>query len=89
MSFLFLSYSLSIFSYLINSDIKVIYVRGTNVYDIEGIFLDECKNVHNGLSADGKEESKVGDNYTSLEVYDIEGYYYIVCVDNTYIYSQT
>ena len=71
---------------MITSEFKVIYVESKNVYDIEGVFLDECKNISGSLSEKGTYKSDSGKNWAKFVAEDMGDYYYVVLVDNTYIY---
>ena len=73
-------------AYMIMSDFKVIFVEGKNVYDIEGIFFDECNNINKSLTENGKYEADSGKNWSSFEATDMDAYYYVALVDNTYMY---
>ena len=80
------SFAYSEASYLINNNnMYVLYVKGKKKYDIEGLFLDECKNVYNLAKEGYKEKTDGSDNWVSLEVKDNEKYYYVVYVDDTYL----
>ena len=61
------------------------YVEGKKKYDIQGIFLDECKNVYNTASADYKDKTDGGKNWTYLTVTDDDNYYFVGWVENSYI----
>lgn len=75
-------------SYLIEEkDIKLLYVKGERKYDIEGIFIDECKNVYNLIGAEEYEQKVLGgDNWTSLEITTKESFYYVSWIEDSYIY---
>ena len=75
-------------AYLIDSDFKVIYVEGKNVYDIEGVFLDECNNVNIKLTKDAKVKHDSGKNWALYTATDLGNYFYISLIDNTYVYIE-
>lgn len=66
-------------------DIKINFVKGNKRYDIQGIFLDECKNVYSVCGNDYKKNTNVGDNWTNLTVTNKETYYYVGLVGDSYI----
>lgn len=65
--------------------VKANYVKGNKKYDIQGIFLDECKNIYNKVEADYKKEDNGGDNWTYLIVTDSEHYYFVGWIEDSYI----
>lgn len=71
--------------YGIKGQVKANYVKGNKKYDIQGIFLDECKNVYNKVLNDYEKEDKGGDNWTYLVVTDSEKYYFVGWVEDSYI----
>lgn len=71
--------------YGIKGQVKANYVKGSKKYDIQGIFLDECKNVYNKVTSDYKKEDDGGDNWTYLIVTDTEKYFFVGWIDDTYI----
>ena len=77
-------------SYLISTNnFYALYVKGKKRHDVEGLFLDECRNVYN-LAEEGYKETTDGhDNWVSLEVKDSKYYYYVVYVEDTYLYIKT
>ncbi len=75
-------------AYLINSDFKAIFIESRNVYDVEGVFLDECKNVNFKLTQDAKIKNDSGKNWASYYATDIGQYFYVAFVDNTYLYVE-
>lgn len=66
-------------------DIKINFVKGNKRYDIQGIFLDECKNVYSVCGNDYKKDDEVGDNWTNLTVTNKDTYYYVGWVGDAYI----
>lgn len=66
-------------------DIKINFVKGNKRYDIQGIFLDECKNVYSVCGNDYKKDDNVGDNWTNLTVTNKDTYYYVGWVSDSYI----
>lgn len=71
--------------YGVKGEVKANYVKGDKKYDIQGIFLDECKNVYNRASTDYKKETDGGDNWTYLIVTDDTKYYFVGWIEDTYI----
>ena len=78
-------------SYLISNDnFKILYVEGKKKYDIEGIFIDECKNIFNTIGdVVYKDNVSGGTNWTSLSVTTDDTYYYVSWIDDTYIYASS
>ena len=83
------NYDYSKSAYLINEGtFKVLFVDGKKQYDIESVFIDECKNVLGGIENEElNEKIKSGENWTSLEITKEDTFYYIIWIDNTYVYS--
>lgn len=71
--------------YGVKGQVKANYVKGNKKYDIQGIFLDECKNIYNKVEADYKKEDDGGDNWTYLIVVDSEYYYFVGWIEDSYI----
>lgn len=75
-------------AYLVNSEaFEFAFVNGKRKYDIEGLFIEECKNVLN--DAGNKEYEKnldSGDNYAYLKITTDEKFYYVSWIDDTYLY---
>lgn len=71
--------------YGVKRQVKANYVKGNKKYDIQGIFLDECKNIYNKVEADYKKEDNGGDNWTYLIVTDSEHYYFVGWIEESYI----
>ncbi len=71
--------------YGVKGQVKANYVKGNKKYDIQGIFLDECKNIYNKVEADYKKEDNGGDNWTYLIVTDSENYYFVGWIEDSYI----
>ena len=84
------SFAYSDASYLISTNnFYVLYVKGKKKHDVEGLFLDECKNIYNTAQEGYKEKTGGSDNWLSLEVKDSKNYYYAVYVEDTYINIKT
>lgn len=66
-------------------DIKINFVKGNKRYDIQGIFLDECKNVYSVCGNDYQKDDNVGDNWSNLTVTNKDNYYYVGWVGDSYI----
>lgn len=64
---------------------KVNFVKGTKKYDIQGVFLDECKNVYTVAGTDYEHTTKGGKNWTYLEVVNEKTFYFVGWVDDAYI----
>ncbi len=71
--------------YGIKGEAKANYVKGDKKYDIQGIFLDECKNVYNRAASDYKKSTDGGDNWTYLVVTDDTKYYFVGWIEDSYI----
>lgn len=71
--------------YGVDGDIKINYIKGNKKYDIEGIFLDECKNVYSVCGNDYKKKTEGGENWTNLEVTNKDTYYFVGWVSDAYI----
>lgn len=75
-------------AYVVNSEaIEFAYINGKRKYDIEGLFIEECKNVLNDVGS--KEYDKdlgSGDNYAYLKITTDEKFYYVSWIDDTYLY---
>ncbi len=66
-------------------DIKINFVKGEKRYDIQGIFLDECKNVYSVCGNDYKKDEDGGNNWTHLTVTNKDTYYFVGWVGDSYI----
>lgn len=66
-------------------EIKINFVKGNKRYDIQGLFLDECKNIYSVCGNDYKKDDNVGDNWTNLTVTNKDKYYYAGWVGDSYI----
>lgn len=75
-------------AYVVNSDAyDFAFVKGKRKYDIEGLFIEECKNVMNDAS--NKEYEKdldSGDNFAYLKITTDEKFYYVSWIGDTYLY---
>lgn len=79
-------YSFATNAYLVEDNGMVItYVEGESSYDIQGIFLDECKNAYSKLNEDYKNKSKAGDNWTYIEASDSDKYFFVGRISKSYI----
>lgn len=66
-----------------------IYIDGKKKYDIEGLFVDQCKNVIDdiGTGTDTyKQDIGSGSNWAKLEITTEDTYYYVSWIGDTYIY---
>ena len=74
--------------YRVNSDrYDFTYIDGKKKYDIEGLFVDQCKNVIDSIGNDTyKQDIGSGSNWAKLEITTEEKYYYVSWVGDTYIY---
>ena len=64
-----------------------IYIDGKKKYDIEGLFVDQCKNVIDDVGSDTyKQDTGSGSNWAKLEITTEERYYYVSWIGDTYIY---
>lgn len=72
-----------------SSTYDFIYIDGKKKYDIEGLFVDQCKNVIDdiGTGTDTyKQDIGSGSNWAKLEITTEETYYYVSWIGDTYIY---
>lgn len=74
--------------YRVNSNTyDFIYIDGKKKYDIEGLFVDQCKNVIDDIGNDTyKQDIGSGSNWAKLEITTEEAYYYVSWIGDTYIY---
>lgn len=64
-----------------------IFIDGKKKYDIEGLFVDECKNVIEEIgSNEYKQEIGSGTNWASLEITTEDTFYYVSWISDTYLY---
>lgn len=64
-----------------------IYIDGKKKYDIEGLFVDQCKNVIDEIgSSTYKQDIGSGSNWAKLEITTEDAYYYVSWIGDTYIY---
>lgn len=64
-----------------------IYIDGKKKYDIEGLFVDQCKNVIDDVGSDTyKQDIGSGSNWAKLEITTEDNYYYVSWIGDTYIY---
>jgi len=71
------------------NEIKMIYTKGETTYDIKSVFADEVSNVLSAMNKSDKVETSKGDNWEKLVASNEQNYYYLIRVDNTYIYSSS
>ncbi|MCH5166738.1 MAG: hypothetical protein J1F35_02485 [Erysipelotrichales bacterium] len=71
--------------YATRGDIKVNFVKATKKYDVQGVFLDESRNIYSVVGADYKHESNGGKNWTYLVVTNETDYYFVGWIDDSYI----
>lgn len=77
-------------TYLIDTNnFYAIYVKGKKKYDVEGLFLDECKNIYSDANEGYTKKTAGKENWVSLEVKDDKTYYYVIYVEDTYLYIKT
>lgn len=70
-----------------SSTYDFIYIDGKKKYDIEGLFVDQCKNVIDDIGSDTyKQDIGSGSNWAKLEITTEENYYYVSWIGDTYIY---
>ncbi|MDE5630841.1 MAG: hypothetical protein K2G03_04880 [Bacilli bacterium] len=76
--------------YRVNSDTyDFIYIDGKKKYDIEGLFVDQCKNVVDDIGTGigtYKQDTGSGSNWAKLEITTEDTYYYVSWIGDTYIY---
>lgn len=75
-------------AYYVNTDdFEFVYINGKRRYDIEGLFVEECKNM---VSIIGSEEYEKdlhsGENYAYAKFTTKDNFYYVSWIDDTYIY---
>lgn len=64
-----------------------IYIDGKKKYDIEGLFVDQCKNVIDEIgTATYTQDIGSGSNWAKLEITTESTYYYVSWIGDTYIY---
>lgn len=75
-------------AYYVNAnDFEFVYVNGKRKYDIEGLFVEECKNVVNVIGQEEYDKNMdSGDNYAYLSITTENRFYYVSWIDDTYIY---
>lgn len=64
-----------------------VFIDGKKKYDIEGLFVDECKNVIDEIGSN-EYEQKIGSgtNWAYLEITTEETFYYVSWISDTYLY---
>lgn len=70
-------------------DAEIVFVEGKKRYDIEGIFIDECKNVYNVAGSEYDSNTHGGKNWTNLTVTNDTTYYFVGWIGNTYVYAES
>lgn len=76
-------------AYMLNGDIELTYIEGKTRYTIEGIYIDECRNILSIVDENYKKDVSNGDNWSKLTIHNNNDYYYIIWVDKTYILAKT
>ncbi len=71
--------------YATKGQVKANYVKGSKKYDIQGIFLDECKNIYKKVTANYKKKDDGGKNWTNLTVTDDDKFYFVGWIEDSYI----
>lgn len=71
--------------YATKGKVKINFVKGSKRYDVQGIFLDECKNIYSVAGSDYTHETDGGKNWTYLIVYNDTDYYFVGWVNDSYI----
>lgn len=73
-------------AYLVSDKVYIInYVKTKNNYDVQGIFLDETKNILLKAKDGYTKISDSGDSWANLRVYDDDKYYFIGWIKDSYI----
>ena len=73
-------------AYMVVADnISITYINGNRKYDVEGLFIDECRNVYDKAGEDIEEKTAGGDNWTYLSVTNDDNFYYVSWIEDTYI----
>lgn len=70
------------------NDIKFTFVEGKKRYDIEGIFIDECKNAYSAAGSDYDSNTHGGKNWTNLTITNKTNYYFVGWIGNTYMFVE-
>lgn len=78
-------------AYVVNTDkFEFTYVNGKRKYDIEGLFVEECKNVVSEIgNAEYEKDLDSGENYAYLGITTDDTFYYVSWIDDTYIYIKS
>lgn len=64
-----------------------IYIDGKKKYDIEGLFIDQCKNVIDEIGNEAhKQDTGSGSNWAKMQITTEENFYYVSWIGDTYIY---
>lgn len=69
-------------------DLNIFYLDGKKTNDVEGIFLDECKNAYNEAGADYKKKTKGDEDWLVLELKTKDKYFYLSMIEDTYIIAK-
>ena len=84
-----------------SDDYMALFVEGKNLKDIQGIFIDEVKNIYGLAGVKTKEEQeqsedkgpipivKGGDSWESVEVTTDNSFYYISYINDTLLYIKS
>ena len=71
--------------YAYKNEIKINFVKATKKYDVQGVFLDECRNIQSVAGGNYKQETDGGKNWTYLIVTNETDYYFVGWVNDSYI----
>lgn len=75
-------------AYNSGNEMEILYAKGENSYEIKSVFADEVSNVLGGLQESDTIKTSKGDNWERLEANNKDTYYYLIRIDNTYVYSK-
>lgn len=84
-------YSFAKEAYMANykdSEITMLFVKGTNTYDVRSVFADEVANVLNQMSKTDEIKTSKGDNWERLVASNSTTYHYLIRIDDTYLISK-
>lgn len=71
-------------------DYNILFIEGKTINDMSGMFYDDLSNIYKTTidenNNDVKNSIKSGKNWKSIETTINDKYYYLIYVDNTYLY---
>lgn len=72
-------------AYLINDEIYIFFLDGKKKYDVEGLFLDECKNAYQEAGDDYSKKTRGGDDWLVLELNTDDKFFYLSMIEDTFV----